>query len=56
MDKQAGKGKECVQVSNPELIWLGQSRSSTKQPATNQINTFSKKVIGDIRKNNLFVK
>lgn len=43
-------------VATPELIWHGQSRSSTKQPTTGEINTFSKNVIGDIRKNNLLVK
>jgi hypothetical protein len=44
------------QVSDPELIWHGQSRSSTKQPSASEINTFSKKVIGDITKNKLLVK
>lgn len=43
-------------VVTPELIWHGQSRSSTKQPSASQINIFSKKVIGDIKKNNLLIK
>jgi hypothetical protein len=43
-------------VATSELLWRGQSTSYTKQPTTGQINTFSKEVIGDIRKNNLLVK
>jgi hypothetical protein len=43
-------------VENAELIWHGQSRSYTKQPSTSLINTFSKNVIGDIKKNKLLVK
>jgi hypothetical protein len=43
-------------VAAPELIWHGQSRSTTKQPTPHEINIFAKKVIGDIRKNNLLVK
>ena len=44
------------QVATPELIWRGQSSSSTKQPSTSEINTFSKAVINDIKKNKLLVK
>jgi hypothetical protein len=43
-------------VATPELIWHGQSRSSTKQPSASQITTFSKKVISDIKNNNLLIK
>jgi hypothetical protein len=44
------------EVTTPELIWHGQSTSYTKQPSTSEINTFSKEVISDIRKNNLLVR
>jgi len=44
------------EVATPELIWHGQSRSYTKQFSTSMINTFSKNVIGDIKKNKLLVK
>ena len=44
------------EVATPALIWYGQSRSFTKQPTTSLINTFSKIVVSDIRKNNLLVK
>jgi hypothetical protein len=43
-------------VATTALIWHGQSTSYTKQPTASQINTFSKEVIGDIKKNNLIVK
>ena len=44
------------EVATPELIWHGLSTSYTKEPTTGEINIFSKKVIDDIRKNNLLVK
>jgi hypothetical protein len=44
------------EVSAPQLIWHGQSRSISKQPSASSINAFSKEVIGDIRKNNLLLK
>ena len=43
-------------VAAPELIWRGQSSSTTKEPATGDINSFSREVIDDIIKNNLLVK
>jgi hypothetical protein len=44
------------EVATPKLIWTGLSTSSTKDPTPGEISTFSKLVIGDIKKNNLLLK
>jgi hypothetical protein len=44
------------EVSTPELIWHGQSKSYTKEFTAGMISTFSKNVIGDIKKNKLLIK
>jgi hypothetical protein len=44
------------EVSTTELLWHGQSSSSTKEPSASQISAFSRNVISDIKKNNLLVK
>jgi hypothetical protein len=43
-------------VATPQMIWTGQSASSTKEPTTGEINAFSKEVISDIKKYNLLLK
>lgn len=43
-------------VATPELIWHGLSASTTKDPTPHEINTFTKSVIGEIKKNNLLLK
>jgi len=44
------------EVATPELIWHGLSASTTKDPTSHEISTFTKSVIDDIRKNNLLIK
>jgi hypothetical protein len=44
------------EVATPQLIWHGLSASTTKDPTLHEINTFTKSVIADIRKNNLLIK
>jgi hypothetical protein len=43
-------------VSKPELLWFGQSKSYTKDPSTELFNAFAKIVVEDLSKNNLLVK
>jgi len=43
-------------VETSQLIWHGQSTSTTKDPTESEIKAFSKAVIGDINKNKLLVK
>lgn len=43
-------------VSNPELLWFGQSKSYTKEPSTELFNEFARIVITDIVKNNILLK
>jgi hypothetical protein len=44
------------EVGTSQLIWHGQSTSTTKDPTESEIKAFSKAVIGDINKNKLLVK
>jgi hypothetical protein len=44
------------EVATPSLIWHGQSKSTTKDPTTGEINSFCKAVLDDIMKNRLLVK
>jgi hypothetical protein len=44
------------EVATPELIWHGLSSSTTKDPTPHEINTFTKSVISEIKKNNLLIK
>ena len=44
------------EVATPQLIWHGLSASTTKDPTSGEINTFTKSVIEDIKKNNLLLK
>jgi hypothetical protein len=44
------------EVATPQLIWRGQSTSTTKDPTEREINSFTKAVISDIKKNNLLIK
>jgi len=43
-------------VSKPELLWNGQSKTFTKEPSVDLFKEFSKIVIDDITKNNLLLK
>jgi hypothetical protein len=43
-------------VSKPELLWNGQSKTFTKEPSVDLFKEFSKIVIDDIVKNNLLIK
>ena len=43
-------------VDKPELLWLGQSKSYTKEPSAELFSKFSKLVVDDINKNNLLIK
>jgi hypothetical protein len=43
-------------VSKPELLWNGQSKTFTKDPSVELFKEFSKVVIDDISKNNLLLK
>jgi len=43
-------------VSKPELLWFGQSKSYTKDPSTELFEAFAKIVVDDINKNNLLRK
>jgi hypothetical protein len=43
-------------VSIPELLWFGQSKSYTKEPSTELFHEFATIVVNDITKNNLLVK
>jgi hypothetical protein len=43
-------------VSKPELLWNGQSKTFTKEPSVDLVKEFSKNVIDDITKNKLLLK
>jgi hypothetical protein len=43
-------------VSKPELLWNGQSKTFTKEPSVDLFKEFSKIVVDDIVKNNLLIK
>ncbi len=43
-------------VSKPELLWYGQSKSYTNEPSAELFNAFAKIVVADIVKNNLLLK
>lgn len=43
-------------VSKPELLWYGQSKSYTKEPTVELFKEFSNLVITDINKSNLLLK
>jgi hypothetical protein len=43
-------------VAKPELLWVGQSKTYTKEPSVELFKEFSKIIIEDITKNNLLLK
>ena len=43
-------------VARPELLWVGQSKTYTKEPSVELFKEFSKIIIEDISKNNLLLK
>jgi hypothetical protein len=43
-------------VATSDLLWIGQSKSYTKEPSTELFDSFAKAVVGDLAKNNLLQK
>jgi hypothetical protein len=43
-------------VTSTELLWIGQTKSYTKEPSAELFDAFAKMVVGDMVKNNLLHK
>jgi hypothetical protein len=43
-------------VLTTELLWVGQSKTYTKEPSAELFNDFAKVVVADLAKNNLLQK